>query len=356
MRLEGIIPREIDEGPQAIRATIASTSSACEELALALRADTRRIWVIGNGTSYHSSMFAASLARQLRTADEPIALAVTAGEFNALRPALGAGDVVVGVSASGEFRDVVAVFDELRGRVPTVAIVQVAESSLTRLADHVVLAAGGPSLVPVMTKTFSSTATAGALAVAALVSDKAYREVVRGVSAAADHAAAAIEGTKHALDRIVDIVGGGRLLFVVGGGNAHPAALEGALKLKEMALVAAEASETWEMTSGPATLVGPGTVVLALAPAGPARAATLEVAEHCRSWGATVIRLRAGEDADGVNLAEETEEAYSVLSVVPSVALIGFGLARRRGHDPDHPSWTERYAIQGLNHIVGIRR
>ena len=54
--------------------------------------------------------------------------------------------------------------------------------------------------------------------------------------------------------------------------SAYPAALEAALKLKEMALVHAEGAEVWEMTSGAATMLGPDAVVIALAPDGPARA------------------------------------------------------------------------------------
>jgi glucosamine--fructose-6-phosphate aminotransferase (isomerizing) len=351
MRPDGIVPREIDEGPAAIRETVISATAGCRDIAAALRTRVRRIWVIGNGTSYHSSLFAAALVRRMRKGDQAVAIAVTAGEFRAAPPILGDGDIVVGVSASGEFRDVVAVFEELRGRVPTVAVVHTAASTLTQLADHVVLTCGGPSAVPVMTKTFSSTATGTALTVSALLSDEALEEVSRGVTAAAGHAEAAIERMKLEHDAVVETLVGARQLFVVGGGNAYPAALEAALKLKEMALVQAEAAETWEMTSGAASLVGPGTVVLAITPVGPARAATLELVEHCRSWGATAIHITG--DAGGEFGDKGATEAFSVLSAVPPVALAAFGLARHLGHDPDHPFWTERYTAQGLNHVVG---
>jgi glucosamine--fructose-6-phosphate aminotransferase (isomerizing) len=146
-------------------------------------------------------------------------------------------------------------------------------------------------------------------------------------------------------------------LFVVGGGLAYPAALEAALKLKEMALVHAEASETWEMASGPATMVGPSTVVVSLAPDGAARAATDDVVRHCRQWGARVIEVtpsRTVNDSRLLAVPAAVDERFAPLTMVPPVALLAYVLAGRRGATPDRPSWTERYRSQGLNHIVGV--
>ena len=71
----------------------------------------------------------------------------------------------------------------------------------------------------------------------------------------------------------------------------YPAALEAALKLKEMALVHAEGAEAWEMTSGAATMLGPDAVVIALAPDGPARPALADLLAHAAGWGARTIEV-----------------------------------------------------------------
>src|SRR5512140_1276984 len=106
MPIDGVVPHEILEGPAAIRATIAAAEGSVRMVAQELRdRGVRRVWVIGNGTSYHSSLHAAGLARRLAGPDDPVAIAVTAGDFRAFPPQLGDGDVIVGVSASGEFRD-----------------------------------------------------------------------------------------------------------------------------------------------------------------------------------------------------------------------------------------------------------
>ena len=144
---------------------------------------------------------------------------------------------------------------------------------------------------------------------------------------------------------------------MVGSGLAHIAAMEAALKLKEMAIVHAEGTETWEMASGTATIVGSDSVVVALAPAGPGRAATADVVVHAAEWGARTIEVGPTALTPGSTLmplpADATED-HAPLTAVPPVALLAFALARRRGHDPDHPGWVERYHSQGLRHIVGV--
>lgn len=355
--LEERIPGEIREEPAAIRATVDGATADATRVAERLRrAGLRRLWVIGNGTSYHSSLYAAGLARRLAGAADPAVIAVTAGDFRTHRPSLGQGDAILGISASGEFRDVVGVFEEVRGRIPTVGVVHVPGSTLTRISDEVVMSAGGPSTVPVMTKTFASTLAAGALVVAAVLGDAHLRHVADLLRTAADDAATAIAAAEPLVAPLADELASAEHLFVVGAGLAHPAALEAALKLKEMALVHAEASETWEMATGPATMVGAGTVVISLAPAGAARAATDDVVRKTAEWGARVIEVRAERAVEGstlLPLPATADERTAPFVAVPPVALLAYRLARRRGATPDRPGWAERYHSQGLSHILG---
>ena len=104
-----IIPGEIADGPDAIRRTVAEARPAVRDIAARLRRDgIRRVHVIGNGTSYHSSLAAATLYGRHATADDPIVVPMTAGAFLTYPPPLENGDAFVGISAWGEFRDVVA--------------------------------------------------------------------------------------------------------------------------------------------------------------------------------------------------------------------------------------------------------
>jgi glucosamine--fructose-6-phosphate aminotransferase (isomerizing) len=358
--ITGIVPAEIRAEADAIRATLAESLPSARAAAEALRAaGTRRIHVIGNGTSYHSSLAAATLWRRHASADDPTVIALNAGEFRTYLPALGAGDAVIGISASGEFRDVLAVVDELRGRVPTVAIVHVPGSTLDRTADHVVRSAGGPGAVPVMTKTFVATLVATHLVLGELLGGARAAAIRAALAAAADDVAAAVAAAAPRVESLAWDLVDREHVFVVGSGNAATAAYEAALKLKEMALVHAEGAESWEMASGAATIVGPDSIVVALAPAGPGRAATLDVARHALGWGARIVEVGPGDapaiaGADHLPLPETATEDLAPLTAVAPVALLAFVLARRRGHDPDRPGWVERYHSQGLRHIVGV--
>jgi len=366
--IEGIVPAEIEAEGAAIRATLDESLPSARAAAEALRAaGTRRIYVIGNGTSYHSSLAAATLHRRQAAAGDPTVIALTAGEFRHYAPNLDARDAVVGISSSGEFRDVIAVFEELRGRVPTVAVVHVPDSSVARLTGHVIVSAGGASHVPVMTKTFASTLTATHLLFGELLGGSAAQATRDRLARAADDVNAAVAAARTRVELLAAAIEAAEHIFVVGSGNAAVAALEAALKLKEMALVHAEAAESWEMETGPATIVGPGTIVIALAPDGAGREATLDSARHAARWGATCIEVgpavSAGASGSGTGpslagafhlpLPADTDEDHSPLVAVAPVALLAFVLARRRGHNPDRPDWIERYHSQGLRHIMG---
>ena len=358
--IEGIVPAEIVEEPAAIRETLAESAGDARRVAAALRSrGVTRVYVIGNGTSYHSSLAAATLYRRHAEPGDPTVVALTAGEFRHYLPALGPTDAIVGISASGEFRDVVAVVEAVNGRIPTVAIVHVPGSTLDRTADYVVRSAGGPSHVPVMTKTFASTLVATELLLAELLGGTRAVRVRDGIALAADHAEAAIAAAAPRVTDLAASLAGVRHLFVVGSGAAHPAALEAALKLKEMAIVHAEGTESWEMASGVATIIDDESVVIALAPHGPGRTATLDVTGHAGGWGARVIEVApvsAIEGADLLPIPAAAEEDHASLTTVAPVALLAFALARLRGHDPDHPDWVERYHSQGLRHIVTVER
>jgi glucosamine--fructose-6-phosphate aminotransferase (isomerizing) len=358
--IDGLIPREIHDGPGAIRATLRDALAAAVDAASFLRERAlRRVFVIGNGTSRHSALAASALYARSAGPDDPVAITLTAGDFRTYRPSLGPHDGIIGISASGEFGDVVGVFRELRGSVPTVAIVHVPDSTLTGVADRVVTSSGGPSHVPVMTKTFSATLVAAEITLLAMLDPDRSAGARRSIAAAADHAEDVIGTMERNLDRAVDTIARFEHVFVVGAGIAHYAALEAALKLKEIALVHAEGGETWEATSGAATLLDERALVIAIAPPGPGREATADLVRHARGWGAGVIEIAADRSVDGallLSMPAAAEEDHATLTAVPPIALLAFALARSRGLQPDKPDWVARYHSQGLRHIIGVER
>ena len=335
---DSIILDEVRQGPAAIRATLHEAAAAAQDAAAMLRkAGTRRIYLVGNGTSRHSALAAASLYAHHAGPDDPVVIPMTAGEFRTYRPALGPRDALVGISSSGEFTDVVGSFEEVRDSLPTIAVVHVPGSTLTRIADAVVISSGGPSNVPVMTKTFSATLVATEMTLLALLGQDCAGPVLDAIAAAADHAERVIAAAEDWQAGVAATLEGFDHLFVVGAGLAHPAALEAALKLKEVARVHAEGTETWEASSGAATMLDERSVVIALAPNGPGQAATAELVRHAAGWGALTVEIApAPADAGSLllRLPPEAQEDHAPLTTVPPLVLVAVALARGRGSTP----------------------
>jgi glucosamine--fructose-6-phosphate aminotransferase (isomerizing) len=281
-----------------------------------------------------------------------------AGDFRYFTPLLAENDIVVGISASGEFRDVLAVFERLKGRNLCVGVSQVPGSSLTRLADFCLLAGGGLSKVPVMTKTYASTLTAThALLLAFYQASQAYWQDLLD---SAGRCQAGIEAAEAILPELIPQIQHLQHAFHFGAGCAYAAALETALKMKEMAILHAEGAETWEMASGPAIITGSHTLCVALSTGGPQDASTAQVAEHTHSWGAPLIEIgpqaaieSGAAPAWHIPVAAPRYESFASLALVPAAALLAYRLARARGFDPNHPDWRERYHSQGMTHIIG---
>lgn len=354
MPIEELIPQEIEDTPAAIQATLADTLPAAREAAREIRTlRPRRIYVIGNGTSLYTSMAATYTARMLAGAGDPFVLAVPAGEFRYFTPAIGGDDVVVGMSASGEFRDVIAIFTQLRGKCTLVGITHVPGSSISKLADHLLVSSGGPSNVPVMTKTYASTLTALHLLLLEIFS--AAPAYFDDLAASADRCQQALVQSKRLLPDLVPVLAKFDHAFYFGAGNAFAASLEGALKMKEMALLHAEGSETWEMASGPATVVSERTFCTALYSGDPSDNSTAVTSRLARQWGARLLDVGPHVVAGDFHLAVPAPvyPAFASLSLVPPLAMLAYQVARARGQNPNQPAWRERYYSQGMTHILG---
>ena len=349
-----LIPLEIDETPDAIRSTLLEARATAQTAAKDIRSRSpRRIFVIGNGTSLYTSMAAAYTARQLAGWNDPLVLAFPAGDFRYFTPAIQPEDVIIGMSASGEFRDVLSVFERLREKCLLVGITHVPGSSLTHLADHVLFSGGGPSHVPVMTKTYASTLTA--LHLLFLEVFRAPASYFEELAAVADRCETALAKAKEIVPELVPAISKFEHAFYFGAGNAYAASLEGALKMKEMAILHAEGSETWEMASGPATVVSDKSLCVALYTGEETDSSTADTAGHARKWGARLLEVGPAAPAGDWHLPVATSvvPSFSSLALVTPLALLAYRTARARGYNPDKPAWRDRYISQGMTHILG---
>ncbi len=295
----------------------------------------RRVFLVGSGSSYHAcligSHFFSSLAGILAIPALPQQFVEQFG------PALGADDVAVYVSQSGETKDVINALNYATAKgVKPLGLVNVLGSTLTRKVErYLPLACGWEISVPA-TKTYTNQVIAlmalaarsggrdlGPLAAASLWLDKAVREM---------------DGTARALAKQLIK---SQKLFILGYGLGHGVALEGALKVKEVTGIPCEGMFSSEFKHGPLAMVEQGTPVLfTTSPAG-CQMLTNHVTEvTCRGGYAIVIapeheNLRA-EASLFIPLPVSSEVEYAVVGAVP-FQLFAYHLAVSLGFDPDYP-------------------
>ena len=244
-----------------------------------------------------------------------------------------AGALFIAISQSGKSPDLLrnAEIAKASGAM-VVALVNVADSPLAKLADTVIPLHAGPENSVAATKSY-------------LCSLAALLQLTAHWSGDAD-LLAATQSLPDALRNAWDedwssLVGGLRLarsLFVIGRGLGLAAAQEAALKFKETCGLHAEAFSSAEVKHGPMAIVGPDFPVLVFAQDDDTGASTAAVAEEFRRRGAPVWLARPGAAGDGVlPLPRSPHPAVTPLLTVQAFYRAANALAIARGHDPDVP-------------------
>ena len=344
--------KEIHEQPMAVTETLRGRIDGGALVLDELRIDEERlksvdkVFVVGCGTSYHAGLVAKyAIERWTRL---PVEIDV-ASEFRYREPVVDSRTLVVGVSQSGETIDTLAGFRHARGLGGlTLAVANVVDSSKARDADAVLYTHAGPEICVAATKTY--TAQMAAMQLLGL-----YLAQVRGTLSADDvthvldrlHALPGLIEEAVALEPLVADVAarfdGVTGAFYLGRGVGYPIALEGALKLKEIAYVRAEGYPAGELKHGPIALIEPGVLVVGVATASPVRAKLLSNIQEVRARGATVLLIANHGDAEAAALADElitvprTHDLLSPLIDVVPLQLLAYYMAVRRGHDVDQP-------------------
>ncbi len=270
---------EILEQPAAAQRLLDSAPVAFEAISSALRAHRPRFAVIAaRGSSDNAGIYAQYLLAVRNGLLVALAAPSTITLYGA-RPDMSEA-LVVGISQSGRSPDIVAVLDEARRQgALTVALTNDAASPLAETADHVVDLRAGPEKATAATKTYTAELLAAALLSAAL--DPPAAEETADLASLP----ALIDGALTAEPQARDLAAAHakrQRAVVLGRGYSYASAREWALKLQEMALVAAMSYSAADFEHGPLALAEPGLPVLAVAPGGPELDAQVGVADQAQ--------------------------------------------------------------------------
>ncbi len=342
--------KEMLEQPDVLRRTLGGRVSpdgldADLDLDLDPRAVDRVVLVAAGTASYAAMVGEALLERLARVPAE----VVVASEFRYQDPVVDARTLVVAVSQSGETIDTLEAVREARRRgARTLAILNVKGSSLAREADDVVYIHAGPEIGVASTKAY--VAMAGAFTLLALrfgrargtIDDAAAEAWVAGLDALPDAVALALS-RRPEVAAVAERVAEARDALYLGRGYDVATAFEGALKLKEISYLHAEAYATGEMKHGPIALIDRAMPVVAIATPSTTYDKTLSNLQEVRAREGTVIAIAGdgdvaiAEHADHVLFVPVMDEAMApIVNVIP-LQMLAYEVAVRLGRDVDQP-------------------
>jgi glucosamine--fructose-6-phosphate aminotransferase (isomerizing) len=350
---EDFMLKEIHEQPRALRETLRGRMSDAGEVQLSELAMSpeqiaaiSRVLIIACGTSYHAGLVAKNLIE--RWARVPVEVDVSS-EFRYRDPIVGDDTLVIAVTQSGETADTLAGVREARDRgAKVIAVANVVGSRITRESDGVIYTHAGPEIGVAATKTF--TAQIAALTVLALKLAQAKGSLPEDRIRAlwdelltAPDVVEAVLANDGGLDAAVALFGTATSSLFLGRGIGVPVAMEGALKLKEISYIHAEAYPAGEMKHGPIALITEGMPIVVVATQGPTYEKMVSNIQEVRARGALVVAVAtAGDDdilrhADAVLSVPRMSEALSAISATVPLQLLAYRIAKARGCDVDRP-------------------
>ncbi len=307
----------------------------------------RRVVIVACGTSYHAGLIGRYAIEEFSRVPVEVE---TASEYRYRNPVVGAGDLVIGISQSGETADTLAAMRIARDRGARVlAITNIMGSQATRDADGVLYTRAGLEIGVAATKTFVSQVVAlylFALRLAELrgtMAPDVLKATISEVKRLPHRISEMFERDIAAVEQIAERVADADFFLYLGRHVGLPVALEGALKLKEISYIATDAYAAGEMKHGPIALLDQSTPVVVVATESPVLEKVISNIQEVRARGARVIAVATegdqeiGQHADEVIEVPRTEWMLAPLLAVIPLQLLAYHIARRRGLNVDQP-------------------
>ncbi|WP_058557797.1 glutamine--fructose-6-phosphate transaminase (isomerizing) [Thiohalocapsa sp. ML1] len=345
--------KEIFEQPRAIADTLEGRLGAERVLpeafgleAEAVLANAQAVTIVACGTSYHAGLVAKYWVEAL--ANMPCQVEV-ASEYRYRKHVVPKDALFVTISQSGETADTLAALRIAKdsGYAKTLAICNVPESSLVRESDLVLLTHAGPEIGVASTKAFTTQLVALLLLTISLARTRGMDTtaearavaLLRGLSAQIEAVLAIDPQIARLAERFVEK----RHCLFLGRGEQYPIAMEGALKLKEISYIHAEAYPAGELKHGPLALIDEDMPVVAVAPNNALLEKLKSNLEEVRARGGQLFvfadtQVPMQEEA-GITVIRlpETDDLIDPLVFTIPMQLLAYHVATLKGTDVDQP-------------------
>ncbi|MBI2777405.1 MAG: glutamine--fructose-6-phosphate transaminase (isomerizing) [Chloroflexi bacterium] len=351
---EHFMLKEIHEQPEALRQSLAGRVTRHDRIQVPEIAgledrlrEITRIELVACGTASYAALVGASALE----AWTGLPARLTVGsEFRYSPPPLDGKTLVIAVTQSGETADTIAPTRYAREQgCPIVAVTNTVGSAITREADAVLFLQAGPEIAVAASKTFVTQVTTLIVLAAAIgrlrgtFGEAQETELARALHALPDAATRALANNAPGAPALARRYVNSRGFMFVGRGSTYPAALEGALKLKEISYVHAEGYPAGELKHGPISLLDAECPLVAIATRSSTYEKLISNVMEGRARDARVIAVATEGDAqierfaDDVCWVPETHDAIgAVLAIIP-LQLFAYHVAVARGTDVDQP-------------------
>jgi glucosamine--fructose-6-phosphate aminotransferase (isomerizing) len=344
--------KEIAEQPEAIRRTLSgrldarfhTTHLGGVEMAARELLEIRRVKILGCGSAYIAGCAGAHLIEQLARIP---AHAEPASEFRYRNPVVEQDTLYIAVSQSGETFDTLAAVQEVKrkgGRV--LGIVNVVGSTVARECARGIYLHAGPEIAVVATKTFTSTLVAFALLAIHLgrirdLSTAHGARLLKALEALPAQVESILAQEQHIAGIAAEIAKYEDAYFV-GRAAGFPVAMEGALKLKEISYLHAEAYPASELKHGPLALISPQTPTVVVIPRDDLVAKNVSTIEEIRARSGPVYVVTQPGDAlpvaaQGVIEVPKSEPELDALLMNIPLQLLAYHVALAKDRNIDQP-------------------
>jgi glutamine---fructose-6-phosphate transaminase (isomerizing) len=355
---ETFMLKEINEQADAVAETIGERAArgwgidlgllpADTSIDDAFLASVRRVTVVACGTAYHAGLIGRYAIEQW--ARVPVEVEV-ASEYRYRNPVIGADDLVIGISQSGETADTLAAMRLARERgARVIALTNVMGAQATREADGVLYTRAGLEIGVAATKTFVAQITAMYLVALRLAEVRGtmdrstLKPVISDLKRLPSMITEFMQRDVSPISAIAQRYHDADFFLYLGRHIGLPVALEGALKLKEISYIATDAYAAGEMKHGPIALLSDDTPVVVVATESPVLDKVVSNMQEVRARGANVIAIATEGDetiaahADDVIRVPETDWMLAPLLAVIPLQLLAYDIARLRGLNVDQP-------------------
>ena len=309
--------------------------------------DVSRLTIVACGTSYYAGMVAKHWIERYAGLGVDIDIA---SEFRYRCPPLPKGGVALFLSQSGETLDTLAALRYAKSKgQKIVSIVNVAESTIARESDVVLLTYAGPEIGVASTKAFTTQLTVLACLSVTIGRDNGTlakdeeAAIVNALTEVPKHAAEVLHHDNEIRELAMNIADARDVLYL-GRGLGYPIAMEGALKLKEISYIHAEGYAAGEMKHGPIALIDQSVPIIVIAPSDELFEKTASNMQEAAARGGRVIFL---SDAEGlaklgdmasatVELPKVADFVAPILYTIP-VQMLAYHVAVHKGTDVDQP-------------------